>query len=57
MSWKRSSVSMPMTQAGIMSVGSDTELEGIKIGPKALVIGVTILVVMILILGKLIKFQ
>ena len=48
---------MPMTQAGIMSVGSDTELEGIKVSPKTLVIGVTILVVMILILGKIIKFQ
>jgi len=57
MSWKQSSVSMPTTQAGILSVGSDTELGGIKIGPKAIVIGVVVLIVLIKLLGTFIKFK
>ncbi|MBN2478109.1 preprotein translocase subunit Sec61beta [Candidatus Micrarchaeota archaeon] len=54
MSVKKSSVSMPMTQAGILGITSDTELGGIKFDPKTVVIGIVLFIVLVKIASMLI---
>lgn len=50
MSWKRSSVSMPRTTAGIMGITADTKLGGIEMSPKTIVIGIVVFIVLVKIL-------
>ncbi len=42
-----SSVRMPMASAGIIGIGSDVELGGIKIDPRAFIIATLIFVVVV----------
>lgn len=53
MSLKRTNLSMPMTSAGIVGLGSDMELSGIKMDPRSFIIAVAILVAVIKISGYL----
>lgn len=47
MSWKKASVSMPMSSAGILSAGSGEVLAGIKIEPRVIIIVTLIFVAII----------
>ncbi len=44
---KSEKVSMPVSSAGILSLGSDMELSGIKIDPKVIIITVVLFVLII----------
>ncbi len=35
---------MPMTSAGIIGIGSDVEIEGIKVDPRVIIIGTLVMV-------------
>jgi preprotein translocase subunit Sec61beta len=51
MSWKSESVSMPMASAGILGISQGEVLEGIRMDPKTIVIGIVIFVTLIKVLG------
>lgn len=47
MSWKKQSISMPSTHAGILGISSTTKLGGIEMEPKTIVIGIVAIIVLI----------
>lgn len=51
MSWKSEKVSMPMSSAGILGISQGEVLEGIQIDPRAVIIGVIVLVAVIKVLS------
>ena len=51
---KEERVSMPMGSAGIIGFSSDIKLDGIEIDPKALIIAVFVIVIVVNVTGKLI---
>lgn len=55
MSLKRTSLSMPMTSAGIVGLSADMELSGIKMDPRNFIIGVVVLVAVIKIAGYIVQ--
>ncbi|MDD2655209.1 MAG: hypothetical protein PHQ80_00905 [Candidatus ainarchaeum sp.] len=55
MSLKRTSMSMPMTSAGLTGLTADMELSGISMDPRSVIIAVAVLVAMIKIGGYLIR--
>ncbi len=55
MSWKRSKVSMPMSNAGILGITSDTRLGGIEMEPKIIVIGIVAFIVLVKIVGVVLQ--
>ncbi len=46
-------IMMPMSSAGILGIGSNMELAGIKVSPKAIVAGALIFIFMVKIADKL----
>ena len=48
-------VSMPMGSAGIIGMGSDVEIEGIKVDPKVIIMGIMIFVAIVKIASIFIK--
>lgn len=46
-------VMMPMSSAGILGIGSNMELAGIKMGPKAVLAGALIFIFIVKIADKL----
>jgi len=56
MSWKRQSVSMPSANAGILGISSDTDLDGVKVDPKFVAIGVFAFIVIVKVAGFLFSF-
>ncbi len=56
MSWKRESISMPSTNAGILGISANERLSGVQMSPKTIVIGIVIILGAILILDHLIVF-
>jgi len=56
MSWKRESVSMPSTNAGILGISANERLSGIQMDPKTIVIGIVVLIVLIKVLDHLVVF-
>lgn len=48
-------ISMPMTSAGILGIGSNMELAGIKVGPKAVLAGTLIFIFVVKIADKLLS--
>ncbi|MFA5412269.1 MAG: hypothetical protein WC350_02910 [Candidatus Micrarchaeia archaeon] len=55
MSLKRTSMSMPMTSAGLTGLSADMELSGIKMDPRSVIIAVAVLVAVIKIAGYLVQ--
>ncbi|MEW5996662.1 MAG: hypothetical protein AB1657_03640 [Candidatus Micrarchaeota archaeon] len=55
MTLKRTSMSMPMTSAGIVGLSADMELSGIKMDPRSFIIGVAVLVAVIKIAGYFVQ--
>jgi len=55
MSWKRSNISMPTTQAGILGISSDTRIGGIELEPKTVMIAFFVFVVFIKLITVFIK--
>lgn len=51
MSWKRQSVSMPTTHAGILGITSDTQLGGVEMEPKTIVLGIVAFIVIVKVVG------
>lgn len=49
------SVRMPMTSAGIIGIGSDVEIEGIKVDPRAIIVATLIMVGLVKVAGIFIK--
>ena len=43
----KDSVSMPMASAGIIGFSSDTKISGLEVDPKALIIGVFAMVILV----------
>ena len=56
MSWKRESVSMPSTNAGILGISANERLSGVQMNPKTIVIGIVVLIVLIKVLDYLVVF-
>lgn len=55
MSWKRSNVSMPMTNAGILGITSDTTFGGLEMDPKVIMAGIVGFIILVKIMDLLIK--
>ena len=47
MAFKQQSVSMPMSSAGIIGVSSDVKLSGMEVEPKALIIAIVAIVIIV----------
>ena len=55
MTAKSGSVRMPMTSAGIIGIGSDVEIEGIKVDPRTIIIATLIIVGLVKVAGIFIR--
>ena len=53
MSFKQTSVSMPMASAGIMGISPDMKISGFEIQPKVLMVSALIIVLIIKVAGIL----
>lgn len=47
-------IMMPMSSAGILGIGSNIELEGIKVDPKVILVGALIFIFIVKIADKVI---
>ncbi len=47
----RERISMPMTSAGILGIGSDMKIAGIEIDPRGIVLAAIVFVVLVKVLG------
>jgi preprotein translocase subunit Sec61beta len=56
MSFKQSSVSMPMASAGIVGLSHDTKISGIEIEPKLLIVAAVVIVIVIKVAGIVVSF-